>query len=90
MMRGAASFHADEAAGKLGKERQNLRPPQRFADNNVSFSVDSIELKYALGQIEADRGDLHGGWLLYRVVAATAPLPTVTMPSTGGGAIHMG
>ena len=88
MMRGAASFHADEAGGKLGKERQNLRPPQRLADDNVSFSVDGMDLKDALGQIEADGGDLHSGWLLYRVVAATAPLQGVRMPSTGAGAIH--
>ena len=56
MMRGAASFHADKAGGKLGKERQNLCPPQRFADDNVSLRVDGMDLKDALGQIKPARG----------------------------------
>jgi len=88
MMRGATSFHADEAKGKLGEERQNLRPPQRFADDDVSLRVDGMDLKDALGQIKPEGGDLHGGWLLYRVVAATAPLQGIRMPTTGAGAIH--
>src|SRR5262245_29506631 len=88
MMRGAASLHADEAGGKLGKERQDLRPPQRFADDNVPFSIAAMHLKDALGQIDADGGDVHNRWLLYRVVAATAPLQGIRMTSTGAGAIH--
>src|SRR5262245_1271243 len=47
-----------------------------------------MDLKDALGQIEADGGDVHNKWLLYRVVAATAPLQGIRMPSTAAGAIH--
>ena len=67
-----------------------LPPAQRLAHDNAAFLIDGMDLKDALGQIKADGGDLHGGWLLSRVVAATASLPGVRMPSTGAGAIHMG
>jgi hypothetical protein len=54
----------------------------------VPFSIVAMDLKDALGQIEADGGDVHNKWLLYRAVAATAPLHGIRMPSRGAGAIH--
>jgi hypothetical protein len=63
MMRRAARLHADKARRQLREERQNLRSPQRPADSHITFCIDTVNLEDALGQIEADRANLHAGWL---------------------------
>jgi hypothetical protein len=40
-----------------------LRPPKRFADHNLAGRINTVDLKNVLGQVEADRGNLHSGWL---------------------------
>jgi hypothetical protein len=47
--------------GKLGEERQHLGAPQRLADDDCARSINGVNLKNMLGQIQADRGNLHGG-----------------------------
>ena len=63
VMRRAARLDADQAGRQLGEERQHLRSSQRLANNDLASRIDAVNLKNALGQIEADRGNLHGGWL---------------------------
>jgi type VI protein secretion system component VasK len=62
-VRGAARLDADQARRQLGKEPQHLRTSKRPADNDLTRRINPVNLKNALGQIEADRGNLHGGWL---------------------------
>jgi hypothetical protein len=46
-----------------GEEWQNLRSSQRPADNHVALRINAVNLKNVLGQIKADRANLHNGWL---------------------------
>lgn len=63
VMRRPARLHADQASRQLGEERQHLSPPQRLAHHRFAGGINSMNLENALGQIEADRGNLHRGWL---------------------------
>ena len=63
VMRRAARLDADQARRQLGEERQHLRPSQRLANHDLAGRINAVNLKNALGQVEADRGNLHGGWL---------------------------
>src|SRR3981081_4032080 len=64
-----ARLDAHETWSKSFKKPQHLRPAQRLAHNNFSRAVDGVDLKNVLGQIEADRGNFHDGWLPLLVVA---------------------
>src|SRR5277367_3092167 len=66
MMRRAARLDPDQARRQLGKEWQHLRPSQRLADNDLTGRVNAVNLKNALGQIQANGSNLHDGWLLAR------------------------
>ena len=61
--RRAASLHSHQARGQLGKKWQHLRPPKRLANNDLTGCINAVDLKNALGQVEADCGNLHNGWL---------------------------
>lgn len=61
VMRCAARLHAYQAGWQLGEERHHLGAPQRLADDHITHGVDAVNLKHVLGQIQADRRDLHGG-----------------------------
>jgi len=63
VMRRAARLDADQARRQFGKKWQHLRPPKRLANCNLAGRINAVDLKNALGQIEADRDNLHGGWL---------------------------
>jgi hypothetical protein len=58
-MRGAARLHADQAGRQPGKEWHHLRSPKRPADNDLTGRINTVNLKNTLGQVEADRGNLH-------------------------------
>ncbi len=60
-MRRAARLHADETKRQLREERQNLRPSQRPPDGDIALRINGMNLENALGQIEADRANLHLG-----------------------------
>jgi len=62
-MRRAACLDADETRWQLREKRQHLRSPQCLADHHFTSVIDRVNLKDALGQIEADRANLHRGWL---------------------------
>ena len=51
------------------KKPQHLHPAQRLAHNNFTNAVDGVDLINVLGQIKADGGNFHGGWLPSLVVA---------------------
>ena len=51
------------------KKPDHLRAPQHLAHNNFTNAVDGVDLINGLGQIKADRGNFHGGWLPSLVVA---------------------
>src|SRR5690606_6725080 len=72
VMRRATRFHADQARRQLGEERQHLRSPQRLANDDLAGGINRVNLKNALGQIEADRANLHRGWPPLLVDALTA------------------
>jgi hypothetical protein len=61
MMRRAASHNADQARGQLGEKWQYLRPPKRLTNHNLAGCINAMDLKNAVGQVEADRGNLHSG-----------------------------
>ena len=63
VMRRATRLHADQARRQLGKKWQHLRPSKRLADHNLAGRINAVDLKNVLGQVEADRGNLHSGWL---------------------------
>jgi hypothetical protein len=63
VMRRAARLDADQARRQFGKKWQHLRPPKRLANHNLAGRINAVDLKNALGQVEADRGNLHSGWL---------------------------
>jgi hypothetical protein len=63
VMRRAARLHANQARRQFGKEWQHLRTSKRLADNDPTGRINAVNLKNALGQIEADCGNLHDGWL---------------------------
>jgi len=74
VMRRAARLHANQARRQLGKEWQHLRSSKRLADNDLTGRINAVNLKNALGQIEADCGNLHDGWLPFvreRLIAFT-------------------
>lgn len=64
MVRRTACFDADKAARGSLEKRQHLRTSQRLANYNIARHTYSVNLKNVLGQIEANRGNLHLGWLL--------------------------
>jgi hypothetical protein len=63
MMRRAARLDADQARRQLGKKWQHLRAPKRLANHSLTGRINAVDLKNVLGQVEADRGNLHSGWL---------------------------
>jgi hypothetical protein len=64
MVRCRAGFHADETRLLSAEERDDFRAPQPTLDDDLSGSVDPVNLKPVLGQIETDWDSLHGGRLL--------------------------
>src|SRR6202051_4615610 len=64
----------DEAAQKPSEKLQQLRPPQLLANHCRAGGVDAVDLKDSLGDIQPDRANLHGGWLLSLWRSATTTL----------------
>ena len=65
----AARLDPDQAGIKLLEEPSHLRTAQRLADNDFAGAVDGVDLEDVLGQVKADCGNLHRGWLPWLVVA---------------------
>ncbi len=58
MVSGRARLHTNPARWQLGKEDQHVLAPEPLAQHDRSGRVDAVNLEHALGQIEADRGNL--------------------------------
>jgi hypothetical protein len=52
-MRRAARLDADQARSQFGKKWQHLRPPKRPANHSLAGRINAVDLKNALGQVEA-------------------------------------
>jgi hypothetical protein len=61
IMRRRAGFHPDQARFETRHEREHLGPSETFANNRRAICIDGVNLKYSLGEINADCGNLHGG-----------------------------
>ena len=81
-----AGLHADEARVLTAKELDNFRAAQPSLDDDLSSSVDPVNLKPVLGEIETNRDSFHGGRLL-SVVAFTDD-HVVAHRCRGAGAVH--
>ena len=58
-MSGGARLHADQTRRKRFEELQYLASPQLLPNNDPFGRVDPVNLKYVLGDIQPNRGDLH-------------------------------
>ena len=67
---------------------QNLRSPQRLIDDHFALCVDAVNLKSVLGQIKADRANLHNGWLPYARECLTAFKPWHLDAVSGSHPLH--
>ena len=52
-------FHADEARREFGEKGQYLRPPQWLVEDHLVIGIDAMHLEHVLGNINADRDNLH-------------------------------
>ena len=86
MVRRRARFHADEARFSIAEELNDFRAAQPTLDDDPSGSVDPVNLKPVLGEIETDCDSLHDGRLL-SVVAFTDD-HVVAHRCRGAGAVH--
>jgi hypothetical protein len=57
MMGRTAGFHTDKTLGQLGEEGQYVLAPERLGDDHAPRSVNAMNLKNMLGQIEANGRD---------------------------------
>ena len=49
--------------GNLAKNGSICARRSDHQDNDLTGRIDTVNLKNTLGQVEADRGNLHDGWL---------------------------
>jgi transposase len=59
MMRRRTSFDADQARLKPPEQRQKLIAPHLPAQYGLPLPIDPMNLEHVLGDVEADRGNLH-------------------------------
>src|SRR5215472_15413628 len=64
IVRCRASFHADKTRLERPEAGDHAAPPQPPANDNASIGVDAVDLEPVFGEIQTDRGNLHGGRLL--------------------------
>jgi len=58
-MRRGTRFHADQARRQRFEELQHLAPSEPFPDDDLFGRVDPVNLEHVLGDIQADRRNLH-------------------------------
>jgi hypothetical protein len=72
MMRRRAGLETDQAGRQFLKERQNVMALQLAADDHLPLSVDAVNLKNGLRDVESDRRDPLHVWLRQIVTARLA------------------
>lgn len=60
-MSAGTGLEANQAGRQVREEGSNLVALQLLAQHGLAALVDSVNLEYVLGQIEADHRNLHGG-----------------------------
>ena len=58
-MGAAAGFHPDRHGANASEELQHLAPSEPFPDDDLFGRVDPVDLEHVLGDIQADRRNLH-------------------------------
>jgi len=67
MCRGA-SLHADEAGRQVSERIKHRAPAQFLAQDDSARFIDAVKLENGLGNINPNRGNGHGGRLLFLLV----------------------
>src|ERR1700731_5293501 len=80
-----AGLHADKARWQTFEERQHLATPELLPNDDLLDRVDPMDLKHVLGDIQADRGNLHVDGSPH-VIRLRRSLYGTSMP--GAGAVH--
>src|SRR5215203_5204004 len=86
MVRRGASLDANWARLELLEEGQHVSTLQLPADHNLSISINAVNLKNGLRNIETNCCDRLHAWLLRIVGASIAPVPWRSRAR--GGAVH--
>jgi hypothetical protein len=63
VMRRAARLDTDQTRRQPGEEWQHPRSTKRLTDNDLAARINAVNMKNVLGQVQADRSNLHDGWL---------------------------
>src|SRR6202521_2663795 len=85
IMRRGTGLHADQAWRRSREKRNHLAAPQLLPHNHLLLGVDPVDLKYVLGDIQTDRGNLHLDGSPH-VIRLRQSLYGTSMP--GAGAVH--
>jgi hypothetical protein len=64
VVRAGASFHADQTCRTLLEKRKQLAATKLTAHENPTVLIDTMNLKDALCEVDANCGKLGHGWLL--------------------------
>jgi hypothetical protein len=62
-VRGRADLYAHQAGLEPGEEGVHLAAPQALLEHDAAIRGDAVNLEDVLSEIEADRCNLHDGWL---------------------------
>jgi hypothetical protein len=71
-------------------KREHLGPSETFADNRRAIRIDGVKLKYSLGKINPNCGNLHGGRPLSMWRSLRRPRYGTSMPLSRGRPHHHG
>jgi len=74
IMRTSTCFHADETGRQIDEEDSHLIALDLLHQHRVTLGIDSVNLKHALCQIDANCRNLHGGRLPRFSGCSTLPL----------------
>jgi hypothetical protein len=71
-MRRGTRLHADQAGRQRREELQHLTTPKLLPDDDLLGSINAVDLKHVLRDIQTDCGNLHvGGSLMWFVATIT-------------------
>ena len=82
----SASLHSDQARREGLEKLQHLGATQLLSGGDLASSIDAVDLEHRLGEINTDRGSLHGGRLLLSGLFQQRPPYGASTPETG--AVH--
>jgi len=86
MVRRRTGFDADQARLKRPEQRQELIAPHLPAQDRLPLPIDPMNLENVLGDVEADRGNLHLDGSFPLMVTDSTILAHCN--AAGSGAVH--